>query len=133
MTVIGSGLRHTLKHSIADFLNAKHAHPLVRTTKLGGGGVLDVRAIGLLDLANDISNRRRPRPKGIRIQNKGYIYLRFDAGQQDRDRRDEAVVLRGLRTDGKGVFDGEEGEVFAQLSASRPEVAQALNDLVKRI
>ena len=34
--------------------------------------VLDVRTVGLLDLAIDISDRHWPRPEGIGIQDKRY-------------------------------------------------------------
>ena len=81
MVVIGRGFGHALKNVVADLLNADHVvHLLARATTQNQGGVLDVRTIGLLDLAVDIPDRHRPRPKGIGVQDKRYKQFHFDAG-----------------------------------------------------
>jgi hypothetical protein len=79
VVIIWRGFRHALKNAVADLLNADHVSirqfyrgATKHYQRRGGGDVLDVGTVGLLDLAIDVSDRHRPRPKGIGIQDKRY-------------------------------------------------------------
>lgn len=81
MVVVRCGFRHALKDSVPDLPEANRVYWLIKANTTDRENLLDVRAVGLLDLAIDIADRRRPRPKRIVIQNKRHEHFRFDARQ----------------------------------------------------